>query len=67
MAKEKALILALLVGLILLAQSAAHSQNGETTAQPVAIPGADLGLAAVPNKRGNSDHETRLDKLPASR
>lgn len=53
MAVEKALFLALLVGLILLSQGVAFAQRAANTSQPVAVPSVNLGLAAA-SGLGNS-------------
>lgn len=48
MSKEKALILALLVGLILLGQRGASAQEGGNAAPAVAIPGVNHGIVPAP-------------------
>lgn len=53
MAKEKALILAVLIGLILLSQGVARAEKGGSKAQSVTVPSANLGLAAVPAVRSS--------------
>jgi len=47
MAVEKALFLALLVGLILLSQGVALADKGGNPSRPVAVPSVNLGLATA--------------------